>query len=197
MPTPAAFDAAINPGQKLLPYSFRLFHGEVKASAGEGLLPKYKSDIQQEGLLSFLYATHTWVQHLMEIQLLKNEEKEEGRLSSTWLPTPEGWSHSNGMNLPGRQSNNCSEVQLKSLRALKRKINFVAMHNSDASGVVIQGENPEGWGNSGGTPPKALVIPAWNRHQGRKYEALAARKTKKKNLKTRCFWTQIKIKSNA
>lgn len=26
MPTPAALDAAINPGQKSLPYSFRLFH---------------------------------------------------------------------------------------------------------------------------------------------------------------------------
>jgi len=68
------------------------------------------------------------------------------------------------MNLPGRQRGNCNKVQLKSLRALERKINFVTMHNtySDVSCMVIQRENQlsgtGGWGKSGVTPPKELEL---------------------------------------
>lgn len=42
MPVPAAFDAVINTGQKPSSYSFRLFHREVEAGTGEGLLLKYE-----------------------------------------------------------------------------------------------------------------------------------------------------------
>lgn len=47
------------------------------------------------------------------------------------------------MNVPARQSDNCNEVQLKSLKVLERKVNFVTMQNtySDVSGTAIQGEN--------------------------------------------------------
>lgn len=64
------------------------------------------------------------------------------------------------MNLPGSQNHNCKEVQLKSLRALERKINFVTIPDTsrDVSGTVIQGENQlsgtAGWGKSEVTPPK-------------------------------------------
>lgn len=57
------------------------------------------------------------------------------------------------MNVPDRQSDNCNEVQLKSLKVLERKVNFVTMQNtySDVSGTAIQGENQlsgtEGWGS--------------------------------------------------
>lgn len=79
-------------------------------------------------------------------------------------PILQGWIHSSCMNLPGRQSHNCKEVQLKSLRALEKKINFVTMPNtySDVSGTVIQGENQlsgtAGWGKSGVTPPKVQEL---------------------------------------
>lgn len=121
--------------------------------------------------------------------------------TSAWLPIPQGWSHPSSMNLPGRQSNNCNKVQLKSLRALERKINFVTMHNtySDVSGTVMQGENQlsgtEGWGKSGVTPPKALEL-HWHKTVTREGSTRPWEPTNK-SLQTRHYWPQIRIKSNA
>lgn len=175
MPTPAALDAAINPGQKSLPYSFRLFHTQGERAQQQGGKSQYwrrasieiqvfeqESDAHVEGTAEFSLCHLTATPHGNPAN--KNWEKRKKGSLCTWLPIPEDWSYPSGMNLPGRQSDNSNEVQLKSLRALKRKINFVTMHNtySDVSGTVIQGENQlsgtEGWGKSGATPPKALEL---------------------------------------
>lgn len=75
-------------------------------------------------------------------------------------PGPE---HPSSVNLTAKQGDNCSNIQLKSLRALKGKINFVTMQNSysDVSGAEIQGENQlpatEGWGRAGTTPQRQYL----------------------------------------
>lgn len=62
----------------------------------------------------------------------KMRKKRKKGLSCTWLPIPQSQSYSRSMNLPERQSNDCDKVQLKSLRALERKTDFVTTHKTTA-----------------------------------------------------------------
>lgn len=96
---------------------------------------------------------------------VKNEQKKEERISLHLdsAHCAPGLEHPSSVNLPVRQGDNCSNIQLKSLRVLKEKINFVTMQStySNVSGTEIQRENQlpasEVWGRAGTTPQRQYL----------------------------------------